>query len=290
MLIFSKAINNDDSYVYQTMGKTEVYIIAAIVLAVVLTFYALRSVGLFTLSRRKGYKFAWLSFVPCAWLYCACRLIGETKLFGVSFKKLALWVTIVFAVGEALSLVYNFIEWYPVAGYFMQDGEVTILTGVGGGAYVITGDDFVNPFPSVNLPIFKVINVITYFTSLFITLVTVFLYINLFRNYWPQHYILASVLSFFGLFGVFVFVIRNKSEMKYSDYLRSRYGNVYGPYSNPYYRNGNGGYNGNGYGGNGGNYERPPETPFKDFAERGEVDPGDPFSEFSDDDKKDDNK
>lgn len=284
MLIFSKAINNDDRYVYQTMGKTEVCIIAAIVLAVVLTFYALRSVGIFTLSRRKGYKFAWLSFVPCAWLYCACRLIGETKLFGVSFKKLALWVMIVFAVGEALSLVYNFIEWYPVAGYFMQDGEVTILTGVGGGAYVIPGDDFRNPFPSVNLPIFKVINVITYFTSLFITIVTVFLYINLFRNYWPQHYILASVLSFFGLFGVFVFVIRNKSEMKYSDYLRSRYGNVYGPYSNPYY--GNGGYNGNG-GGNGANYERPPETPFKDFAERGEVDPGDPFSEFSDDDKKD---
>ena len=290
MLIFKKEISSGVEYQLAEMGKTEVYIIAAIVLAVVLTFYALRSVGLFTLSRRKSYKFAWLSFVPCAWLYCACRLIGETKLFGVSFKKLALWVTIVFAVGEALSLVYNFIEWYPVVGYFTQtqNGEVTILTGMGGGAYVIPGDDFTNPFPSVNLPIFKVINVITYFTSLFTTLVTVFLYINLFRNYWPQHYILASVLSFFGLFGVFVFVIRNKSEMKYSDYLRSRYGNVYGPYSNPYYRNGNGGYNGNGYGG--GNYERPPETPFKDFAERGEVDPGDPFSEFSDDDKKDDNK
>ena len=287
MLIFKKEISSGVEYQLAEMGKTEVYIIAAIVLAVVLTFYALRSVGLFTLSRRKSYKFAWLSFVPCAWLYCACRLIGETKLFGVSFKKLALWVTIVFAVGEALSLVYNFIEWYPVVGYFTQGGEVTVLTGVSGGAYVLTGDDFTNPFPPVNLPIFKVINVITYFTSLFTTLVTVFLYINLFRNYWPQHYILASVLSFFGLFGVFVFVIRNKSEMKYSDYLRSRYGNVYGPYSNPYYRNGNGGYNGGGYGGN---YERPPETPFKDFAERGDVDPGDPFSEFSDDDKKDDNK
>lgn len=280
MLIFRQTINNSGTYLIATMSKTEVYIVAAIVLAVALTFYALRSVGLFVLARRKSFKFAWLSFVPCAWMYCACRLIGETKIFGVSFKKLALWVTIVFAVGEALSFLYNFVEWFPVAGFFQQGGEVTVLIGQGGGVFVIPDEKtFVNPFPSVNLPIFKAINVITYFTSLFITIITVFLYINLFRNYWPQHYILASVLSFFGLFGVFVFAIRNKSEMKYSDYLRSRYGGVYGPYSNPYYR-GNGGANGNG-----GSYEKPPETPFKDFAERGEVDPGDPFSEFSGEDK-----
>ncbi len=280
-----------NGYSIAEVGKAGVYSIAAVVLAVVLTFYALRSIGVFTLSKRKGYKFAWLSFVPCAWLYCACRLIGESRMFGVKFRKLALWVTIVFAVGEAMSLVYNFIDWYPIVRFFQEGGEVTITMSGDGGAFVSPDKDtFVNSFPSTSLPVFKVMNIISYFTSLFTALVTVFMYISLFRNYWPQHYILASVLSVFGLFGVFVFVIRNKKEIKYADYLRSRYGNVYGPYSNPYYRNGNGGYNGYGYGGgNGGNYEKPPETPFKDFAERGEVDPGDPFSEFSDD-KKDDNK
>lgn len=280
MLIFNKEVSNDCYYTYFKMGRTDVVITLAICLAVILCFYALRSVGLFVLARRKSFKFAWLSFVPCAWMYVACRLIEGTCIFGVTFKKLALWATLVFAVGEILSFIYNFFEWYPVIAFFFQGGDVEILTGVAGGAYVIPDETtFVNVFPSVQLPVFKVINVFSYITNLFTTVVTVFLYINLFRNYWPQHYILASVLSFFGLFGVFVFAIRNKSEMKYSDYLRSRYGGVYGPYSNPYYR-GNGGANGNG-----GSYEKPPETPFKDFAERGEVDPGDPFSEFSGEDK-----
>ncbi len=291
MLIIGKEIGGV-SYQLIEMGKAEVCIVAAITLAVVLTFYALRSIGVFTLSKRKGYKFAWLSFVPCAWLYCACRLIGESRMFGVKFRKLALWVTIVFAVGEAMSAFCEFVLWYPRLMYVLQGGKLPLIID---DAYkmdqiqreITKGTAFFTLYTS---PVYDVFRIISYFTSLFTALVTVFMYISLFRNYWPQHYILASVLSVFGLFGVFVFVIRNKKEIKYADYLRSRYGNVYGPYSNPYYRNGNGGYNGYGYGGgNGGNYEKPPETPFKDFAERGEVDPGDPFSEFSDD-KKDDNK
>ena len=121
-----------------------------------------------------------------------------------------------------------------------------------------------------------------------VSIATIFLYINILRKYYPQHYIIASVFSFLGLFGPFVFSIRNRKETKYSDYIRARYGNMYGPYSNPY----NGNPNDPRYGDPryGQNYreERPPETPFKDFAERGDVDPGDPFSEFSDDkDKKD---
>ena len=69
-----------------------------------------------------------------------------------------------------------------------------------------------------------------------------------------------------GIFAPLVFVVRNIEAMDYSEYVRNRYNNMY--------------VNGNPYGGA---YNRPPQappTPFEEFAEKGEVDPGDPFAEF----------
>ena len=57
--------------------------------------------------------------------------------------------------------------------------------------------------------------------------------------------------------------------MNYIDYLRSRYQHTY--YGNPYANNPQG--------------PRPPEHPFSEFAGKGDVDPGDPFKEFTDDKK-----
>lgn len=273
--------------IYLDLTRGKALGIAVVPLLVTLLFYVLRSVGLFTLAKRKGLKNVWLSWIPCGWIYIACMLVGETRVFGISFKKAALWLAIIFAVGELLSLVYDFIKWFPYVAYFFAGGEITIKN-TGSGSFIIPGNDFNNVFPSVESAGFIVMNAASSMCELIVSVSTIFLFINIFRKYYPQHYIIASVFSFLGLFGPFVFSIRNRKETKYSDYIRARYGNMYGPYSNPY----NGNPNDPRYGDPryGQNYreERPPETPFKDFAERGDVDPGDPFSEFSDDkDKKD---
>ena len=77
------------------------------------------------------------------------------------------------------------------------------------------------------------------------------LYFSLFRKFWPNHYLLAAIFSiFFGLFPVFMFVIRHKEPVNYRQYVNSRQGyygpryyggmhgqNPYGnnnPYGNPY--------------------------------------------------------
>lgn len=276
--------------IYLDLTRGKALGIAVVPLLVTLLFYVLRSVGLFTLAKRKGLKKVWLSWIPCGWIYIACMLVGETRVFGISFKKAALWLAIIFAVGEALSLVYNFIKWFPYVAYFLSptgNPEITIKNTTAG-TFIIPGNDFNNFFPNVETLGFGIMNTFSSVCGVIVSIATIFLFINIFRKYYPQHYIIASVFSFLGLFGPFVFSIRNRKETKYSDYIRARYGNMYGPYSNPY----NGNPNDPRYGDPryGQNYreERPPETPFKDFAERGEVDPGDPFSEFSDDkDKKD---
>lgn len=241
-----------------------------------LVFYVLRSIGLYVLARKQGLKSAWMCWIPLIWLYPAFRLVGDSVL-GMPVKTVAIIFTAVFAVGEACTAVYNFISTVPYVGYFLQGGTITIRYS---GLYseIIPGSDFVNPFPSVYTWYMKTINYVGYVIGFLNLFITITLYINLFKKYWPQHYILAAVLSFFGLFGPFVFAIRKKDPIKYSDYLRTRYGGMYygGPYDNPYYgRNPDP------------SQPKPPENPFEEFAGKGEKDPGDPFSEFGDDDKKD---
>jgi hypothetical protein len=121
------------------------------------------------------------------------------------------------------------------------------------------------------------------FTDLATIIIEVTLYINLFKRFWPKHFVLASILSIFvGLFAPLVFAIRKKDPVNYIDYLRSRYS--YYPYGMPY---GNNQYGGPQNRGENGPVHRPdvPDYPFEEFAERGDVDPGEPFGEFSQNDK-----
>ena len=198
-------------------------------------------------------------------------LIADCRFFGLSFKNIALAALIVFAIEGILNIVYNYFSFSPFVGYVFEGGTVQITAE--NGATVIKGLPFEkdgticcfnNPFQNLNVfldVIYYVSNVI----SLVTMVLTVFVYISLFRKFWPQHYVLAAVLSFMGFFPVFVFAVRNKPAMNYADYLRSRYyGDYYGQTPPP-------------------NTERPPEHPFEEFAGRGEKDPGDPFSDFSSD-------
>ena len=110
--------------------------------------------------------------------------------------------------------------------------------------------------------------------------VTVTLYFNLFRKYWPARHAVAAILSIFGLFPVFAFVIRNKQPVDYQAWARARY-NAYmanNPYARPNFMNGGQ----NPYANN--QNTNATETPFEELNKTDSS--ADPFEEFSD--KKDD--
>lgn len=259
-------------------------------LAVVLALYALRSVGLFVLAKRQGVKNYGLAFVPFIWIYIACKLVGNARFLNNSFEKLALIFTIIFAISEVLTFAYNFIIYFPLFQYLVfHGGEVVIGTlaetskmgiyvSIDGYTNIYTAQQIL-PFGISVLTIKKVLNIIYYVSGIFdiaSVIITITVFINLFRKFWPQHYMLASLLSIFlGLFPIFMFAIRNKSAVNWEDYMRSRYsayGNPYGnPYSNPY---NNGGYNG-----------ANSQTPFEDFEDKKNKQPEEPFKDF--DNKKD---
>ncbi len=282
-----------------TVSNGLVWTVAAITIAVMLAFYVLRSLGIYTLAKRQGVKAAYLAWIPCVWMYTAVKLIKKVRLFNRPMESLALIFCIIFSVSQVLTFASEFIVNFPLVGNFLAGRDIcfferaSLLKGdydeyafmKGQGLYV--GTEFVYPFgiavPSIILNIIYYVGIIFDLGAIF---VTVFVYINLFRCYWPQHHVLASILSIFGLFAPFAFVIRKKDYVNYIDYMRSRYnyGPYGGPYNNPYGNPYNNPYN-NPYGRNPYGAPSAPEHPFEEFAEKGEVDPGDPFNEFDDKNK-----
>ena len=118
------------------------------------------------------------------------------------------------------------------------------------------------------------LNLLNNVLSIASTVFTTLIFIGLFRKFYPEHYLLATVLSVLGFFPIAIFAVRNRKAVNYNDYIRSRY---YGRGFNPYV---------------GTNMGRPPYG-FPGGANgqeenKTEKQPPNPFSEF-DDDKQDDN-
>lgn len=266
------------------------YIIATVALSFAFTvvLYFLRSIGIYTLAKKSKIKGAVLAFFPCIWLYPACMLIKETKVFGSTVGKMALLFTVVFTASELLFLTSEFISYFPLVGnvlinkaniYIGLDGasisnlnnlrEYAFLSGI----YVDTS--FVYPYKNLALigNVMLTLSYVSMILELASIIITITVYVNIFKKYWPEHFILIAVLSAMGLFGVFAFVIRKKQPVKYMDYIRSRYQNFYGP---------NGPQGGGPYSYYGGNYSAPrqPDAPFEEFMDKKDRRPEEPFTDF----------
>lgn len=293
---------------FEAMELDYKYILTALIIsmATLLVFYVFRSVGLYTLAKRQKVKGAGIAWVPFFWMYIACKLIKKAKMFNRPFEKWALLFGILFAVSELLSTATEVISYLPLLEYSLigknliyvvTDSTVSIAgyTEYIVGSRIFVADSFIPYGYSFELmnTILTTIGYISPIFSIAGTIISVFVFINLFKTYWPNHYTLASILSIFvGLFPIFVFVIRNKDAVDFNDYLRARYNMYYGnPYANnPNAQNGYNPYNQyNQYNQNNqsqgyANQERP-ERPFENYSNPN-TKPPEPFEDF---DKKDDN-
>ncbi len=296
---FSAVVDTGNSN-FITIQTWQIWSIIGVAFAIYLGLYLLRSIGLYMLAKRQGIKKAFLAWIPCVWLFVVCKLIGNSRFFNQPVQNLALVMCIFFSIAEVLTFIYNFLLYFPLLEYAVIRGEtlyignsyevgsslVPYLNISGGiGIYV---EKTIYPFGMSVKTLSNVITIINYISPIFdiaSIFITVSVYFALFRKFWPQHYMLVSLLSiFFGVcFPIFVFVIRKKQPIDYNQYLRSRYGAYSNPYGNPYQNPYHGGYNGNPYGAQGG-YSAPqePDSPFEDFEDAKNKKPKEPFEEFDD--------
>ena len=289
------AIDNSSAI---SITNWQIWLIFGLAMAISLSLYLLRSIGIYVLAKRQGIRKAYLAWIPCVWIYVVCKLLGNARFLNQPIRSFAHLMTIAFAIAEVLTFVYNFLQYFPLLEYMLMGGNVYVgkASQFGGElfAYLSVGEG-VNVYVTQQLyplgmsisTVDKVLDGIalaSYFFDLASIFIVVSVYFSLFRKYWPQHYMLISLLSIFisFLFPIFVFVIRKKNPIDFNEYMRSRYGAYQNPYGRPYNPYSN--QYGNPYGAQGGQgAPRPqqPESPFEDFEDKKNKKPKDPFEEFS---------
>lgn len=297
----------------QALGATELIIMAIFTFAMPIAFYVLRTIGVFMLARKAKLKTAFMAFFPGLWIYPFAMLIKEIRFFKSTIKKWAIAFVIVYTLTLSLAFVYEFLIYFPLVGNILEGRNIYIALDEGGinnlvgkgfkeyqaisGVYVNMDTAAVNGafvYPYQFIFIEKWLYVISIFNdllSLCVTIIEFVVFFNVFRKYWPAHFVLATIFSIFGAFPIFVFIIRKKQPVNYFEFLRTRYQNMYGPYG-PYGSQGpnfNGG-QGNPYGarGYGNSQANTQNNPFQDFEPKQNKPFEEPFSEFNSNDKKDD--
>ncbi|MCQ2387962.1 MAG: hypothetical protein MJ066_05930 [Clostridia bacterium] len=275
---------------YITLKNGTVILIAVLFAIFTIGFYLLRSFGLYNLAKhakeKKIKSKAYLSFIPCVWVYIAGKLAGKITLFGKEMKSYALTLSIVFTIGELAMIAFNAICYAPVAIHYLNGGMIFInnsSTVNAGNVYffndAISFDVAITPYGDMNkmASILSIMSTVSDILILVSDIMLIFVYAGLFKRYWPLHQTGASILSVLGLFPIMIFIIRKKKPINYQEFLRQRYQSMYGN-QNP----------NNFYNGNPNPYQNPYQNgenanPFEDFDKqenRGKD--VDPFDEFSD--------
>ena len=286
------------------VSRTALIVAVIIMLSLPITFYVLRTIGVYKLSKRAKLKTAFMAFLPLVWIYPAIMLVKETRLFRSTLGKWAIVFVIVFSLANIITFTNQFLMYFPLVGNYFMGREICLVASEAGiaelmemgfteyvegsGIWINLAETAVNGRFIYPFDIYKVntwlsiSNMLTMVLDFALLLIQLVVFFNIFRKYWPQHFILAAVLSVMGLFGVFVFAIRKKQPINYMDYVRSRYANYYGPNGpygsyGPYGQGPSGPY---GYYGGGQTPPNRPAEPFEEYQDPKDKKPEEPFSDF----------
>lgn len=69
-----------------SITRNILYILIALLTSVIV-LWLLKAIGLYTMAKRNGDKYAFLSFIPYGCLFVKGRIIKETKLFGIEISR-----------------------------------------------------------------------------------------------------------------------------------------------------------------------------------------------------------
>ena len=276
-------------FIDESIGMLEVkswlvFLYVGVCLLALLALYLLRSIGIYKLSKNSKCNVAFMAFIPFVWVYPFILLVKEERIFGISYKKIAILLTVIFSAGEVLTLFYNFATYLPIAVNYFNGVDIYLMGGPATATeyfvdFLFVGEGFTGIYK--NAFVFnKILDVIYYVSSLFdlvTSIIIIFAYFSVFRKYWPAHYVVASILSLW-IFPIMIFIIRNKQPVNYFEYVREKYGSYRNPYGGYYGQNRNNPYNN-------ANQSRN-ESPFGEFENGGRPKVEEPFEEFNTDDKK----
>ena len=234
-----------------------------------LGLFLLQAFGLKTMAKNRGMKKSWMAFIPFVNLWYVGKIAGECNLFGQRMKRggmyamIAQILTTVACAVTIIAQVYLLVNFGEPAHYDeLGIPHWTSLSGAGTVAYKTF------EIVSLVLPVFQLVYEV----------LILILLIALFKKYAPGNYFFLSILCLFipNARYIVIFVLRKRSAIDFDAFMRAkreayiRQQQQYGNYNYPY----------------GAPQSRPTENPYA-----GQTKPtnDDPFSEFDEKKKKDEN-
>ena len=118
MLNISIDVDGGGTFISETISNGLVIGLLIFAVALYVAFYLLRSFGLYKIAKNQGIEKAYLVWIPAVWMFVACKIIGNTSIFGVSAEKSAVWVTVVYSFAVLLPVVSGFLEYFPYVMYY----------------------------------------------------------------------------------------------------------------------------------------------------------------------------
>lgn len=250
------------------------YVFGALCFAII---YVFKSVGLFTIAVREGYKNKWMAFIPFFSTYYIGVCGQKNRFFKIDTKKIAIATAVIELVLLGVEIL-SFLAIHAVDPYLIrieEDSQFSI-------SYYSLPASF-NAFHPELAWAGWCYNFLDYIEAplSIIHVVGMVVVLNcFFQTYAAKRYFIFTITSiFFPVQGILIFAVRNNKGMRYADYVRATQERMYRQYRDQqnFYQNP---YNQNPYSNTPPPYEgEPPQQPPQPDSKPA-PEPEDPFSEF----------
>ncbi len=186
--------------------------------------YIFVSLGIKSLAKNKGLDKLWLAWIPFFQYILLGKVVGTCFLFRKKVNNIGVLVTV-------SSLLTSVLLFLCDLGYYASIISDAL------GLSITYATPFITNWMNGDGILF-VIALYTYYAISFVnTVLLVTLAFFTFRKYTPENafiFVIISVLTDFVLFGVFLFIIRNKKPSNLEEFLRARANSGYNTYQNSY--------------------------------------------------------
>ncbi len=182
-----------------------------VTVALAIVGYVFKSIAIYQMAKKRGFKNLWLAFIPFANWILIGQLIGTAIVWGMKFKNVGVFTALTSFISFVMSLLLNF-------AYYLTAIQVIFNVTI----------TFTSPFMKEIIAQDNAFFMVLTSVSWIIQLANIFFEVSaihlIFRMYKPERTVLYTILSIFFdfLFGIFLFTIRKNEKTTFEDYLRKQ--------------------------------------------------------------------
>lgn len=196
-----------------TVQEQRTFLLISYIISSIITIgiFILKAIAIKTLAKNKGFDKLYLAWIPFLNYVLLGKVVGTCFLFRKKVKNIGILVAITSIIGFIVFTLLN-------VGAYVYDIEQFL------GAEINFNSTFITNWVNAQGLAYVIVYYVYYAFSFVEIILKASLIFFIFRKYAPERaFIYMLVAIFFDfMFGVLLFVIRNRNASNYDDFLRTR--------------------------------------------------------------------